>query len=641
MESFSPRDIAAIQARFRKFNSTGGSDDFTPPQNTPPDIPPPNFLHEMSTTPPKTTAKTTHRNTPAGKTSKKIQQSIVVPKPIKVHGKAGQRPSLTAEQIASRKRPPKIDPLLAINTEIGAIPIAEELTAKLRSFQVRHVQNLQYVIEHNTIAFDGSDTGTGKTYTGAALAKNKDLSLIVICPKPVIPNWHTVAHDMGVPVLMIVNYETLKNGRYYPTLTDYQEDTREECPYITITRSEVVDSMTQEPVMNENGSVKTKVTAVKWNFPDNCLVIFDEAHKGKNGLNASIPTINSRMMVSTKQFFSQTRRVYGLFLSATITDKLSNFDVIAFLLGMYKPYIKKSYKMFLRGMTSDPTNLLERIHAKIFPRLGSRMNIKTIKASGNQTFKENIVKARAYEIDKESAAEIEEAHEQIKNAMIQLRHRMETDGPHPFVVILRARQKIEMLKVPIFVRLIRQYYGLDPFVDELGIETMVDSPKSIMTFVSFNETIELLTEKLIESGIDLEQMDYIRGGQTAEERSDIISSFQDDSLNILICNIQAGGISISLHDLIGNRQRVSFITPSWSSIELKQVLGRGYRADALTDMLQFIVYAKSPNAFGNDDEMGIEEVMCAAANEKLRNISLLNDGDLQNYDDYTSAEMHV
>jgi hypothetical protein len=446
---------------------------------------------------------------------------------------------------------------------------------------------------------------------------------------------------MGVPVLMIVNYETLKNGRYYPTLTDYQEDTREECPYITITRSEVVDSMTQEPVMNENGSVKTKVTAVKWNFPDNCLVIFDEAHKGKNGLNASIPTINSRMMVSTKQFFSQTRRVYGLFLSATITDKLSNFDVIAFLLGMYKPYIKKSYKMFLRGMTSDPTNLLERIHAKIFPRLGSRMNIKTIKASGNQTFKENIVKARAYEIDKESAAEIEEAHEQIKNAMIQLRHRMETDGPHPFVVILRARQKIEMLKVPIFVRLIRQYYGLDPFVDELGIETMVDSPKSIMTFVSFNETIELLTEKLIESGIDLEQMDYIRGGQTAEERSDIISSFQDDSLNILICNIQAGGISISLHDLIGNRQRVSFITPSWSSIELKQVLGRGYRADALTDMLQFIVYAKSPNAFGNDDEMGIEEVMCAAANEKLRNISLLNDGDLQNYDDYTSAEMHV
>jgi len=600
MEGFSPSDIAAIQSRFRKFNSNGGSDEFTPPQNTPPEIP------RITAFSPK--------------------ESIVVPKPKKAAPKPLK--AITHSTVL-------------INTEINEIPVSEELIARLRSFQVRHVRNLQYAIEHNTIAFDGSDTGTGKTYTGVALAKNKGLSLIVCCPKSVIPNWYKVAHDMGVEVLMVVNYETLKNGRYYTSLNDFREDIREECPYITLERTEVLDSMTQEPIMNDNGTVKTKVTNIIWDFPDDCLVIFDEAHKGKNGLNAAAPTINSKMMVSTKQYFSRNRNVYGVFLSATITDKLLNFDVIAFLLGMYRPYIKKTYKMFLRGMTSDPTNLLERVHSKIFPKLGSRMNIKTIKESGNLTFKENIVRARAYEIDSASADEIEELHIQIKNAMIQLRSKIENDGPHPLVVILRARQRIEILKVPIFVRLIRHYYGLDPEIDSDGVEHMVDSPKSVMTFVSFNETIELLTEKLIESGIDLAQMDYIRGGQTSDERSEIIASFQDDSLNILICNIQAGGISISLHDLIGNRQRVSFISPTWSSIELKQVLGRGYRADALTDMLQFLVYAKSPNPFGDESEPGVEEMMCSAANEKLRNISLLNDGDLQNYEDYTSPEMHV
>jgi len=596
MEAFSPRDIAAIQARFRKFNSTGESDDFTPPQNTPPDIP----ISVMS------------RNKPEAFSPKK---SIIVPKPSK-----------------------KIQ--RNISVDIENIPISEELLSKLRSFQIRHVKNLQYAIENNTIGFDGSDTGTGKTYTGVALAKNKGLSLIVCCPKSVIPTWYKVAADMDVPVLMIVNYETLKNGKYYPSLADFHEDIRDDCPYITIERVEVVDNMTQEPILNENGSIKTKVANVKWAFPDDCLVIFDEAHKGKNGLNAPTPTINSRMMVSTKQYLCKERNVYGLFLSATITDKLENFDVIAFLLGMYKPYIKKSYKMFLRSMTSDNRSLLERIHNKLFPALGSRMNIKTIKASGNESFKENIIRACAYEIDEGSANEIEELHMQIKNAMIQLRNKIENDGPHPLTVILRARQRIEILKVPIFVRRIRYFYGLDPEIDENG-EHMVDSPKSIMAFVSFNETIELLTEKLIESGIDLSHIDFIRGGQTSDERAEIIKSFQDDSLNILICNIQAGGISISLHDLIGNRQRVSLITPTWSSIELKQVLGRGYRADAMTDMLQFIIYAKSPNPFGKEAEPGVEEMMCAAANQKLINISILNDGDLQNYEDYTSAEMHV
>ena len=676
MSSFSPSDVAAIQSRFRNFNSSGASTDFTPPQNTPPTFPAEKSVVPKPLKPVKTTLNAAAPPKPVPVVSKTTASKpvpavskITASKPVPVVSKTTaskpvpavtkpipqvELPKPVPKQVepplpaASTSAKPRQQTTAEILAEIKAVPITVEIVNKLRSFQIEHVQNLQWAIEHNTIAFDGSDTGTGKTYTAAALAKNRGLSIIVICPKSVIPTWYKVLGELDVEILMIVNYETLKNGKYYTSLSNYHEDEREECPYITITREVVYDSMTQEPIRTKNGSTKMQVTDIQWNFPNDTLVVFDEAHKGKNGLNAVMPTINSRLMVSTKQYFSKERNVFGVFLSATITDKMANFDVISFLLGMYKPYIKKSYKMFLRDMTSDPTRLLEAVHTKIFPRLGSRMNIKRIKESGNLSFKENIIRARAYAMDQDTYDQIENAHIKIKNALTQLRTRMLTDGPHPLVVILRERQRIELLKVPIFVSLIKYYLGLDelpedyrssedPIVDD---KCMIDTPKNVAVFCSFNETIGLLASKLTDGGVPLSKLDFIQGGQTGEERSDIINKFQNNELNVLICNSEAGGVGISLQDLLG-KQRVAFHNPTWSAVTLKQGLGRIYRADALSDAIQFIVYAKTPAAFDDVSEPGIEEMMCANVNEKMRNVALLNDGDLQNYIDITSKEISM
>jgi len=618
MQAFSPRDIAAIQARFRRFNSDGGSNDFTPPQNTPPNIPLPRNVQLVA---PKPVKAQISKNTPIENQIPKLMETI-----------ATNNPKIT-----------KFTNTTNIKHDIQSVPILVDITDKLRAFQIEHVQNLQYAIQTNTVAFDGSDTGTGKTYTACALAKNRMLKLIVCCPKSVIPTWHKVANEIGCEISMIVNYETLKNGKYYPSLNDFNNDEREDCPYINIVREEVLDSFTQEPILNENGTPKTKVVDITWDFPEDTLVVFDEAHKGKNGLNASKATINSKMMVSIKPYLDKAKSIFGLFLSATITDKLDNFDVISFMLGMYKPYLKKTYNMFLRDLTLDNRGQLEAIHAKIYPKLGSRMNIKAIRAAGSDVFKQNIVKAIAYEIDQETSDLIEAEHVKIRIAMKQLRNKMLTDSEHPFVVILRARQRIELLKVPLFTRKAIQF--MDGIIKP---EDLIDgeipegfrgtpTPKAIMIFVSFNESIALLTQKFREAGIDLSKIDYIRGKQTPEERTEIIRAFQHNETHIVICNIQAGGIAISLHDLYG-KQRVSLISPTWSSIDLKQVMGRGYRADALSDMIQFIIYAKSPNAFDIDDEPGIEEYICANVNAKMVNVALINDGDLQNYQDFTSKK---
>lgn len=605
MNSFSPRDIAAIQARFRKFNSSGQSSDFTPPQNTPPD----NLLNKTIKTP----------------IPVKAVDKSNVPKLKKI----GENLELKTAINSNMKN---------IYNEISNIPINIDILSKLRTFQIEHVQNLQYAIEHNGIAFDGSDTGTGKTYTAGALAKNKDLSAIVICPKAVIPTWYKVLNELHVSILMIVNYETLKNGKYYKSLEAFREDMRDECPYITVIREIIRDPMTQKPIESRKGIPKSKVTDVQWNIPNNTLVIFDEAHKGKNGLNAPIPTINSKMMVWIRSYLNKENNIYGLLLSATITDKYVNLDVIGYMLGFYKPYVKKAYNVWLRSLSLNNDKVLEKIHNMIYPKMGARMNIRTIKQAGDTTFKENHVNAYAYLIDEESYSQIEEAHTQIANAMEMLRNRMETDGQHPLVAILRARQKIEMIKVPLFADLAIQWAYSTPNdpqkIDEHFIENFqIEMPilRSVAIFVCFKESIQLITNRLIERGIPLTMIDHIEGGQNGETRQEIIERFQSNKFPFVICNIQAGGVGISLHDLTGV-QRVSLIGPTWAVIDLKQSLGRIYRADAKTDALQFIVFAKNSNS----QKKGVEEMICNNMSNKLKNIALLNDGDLQNYQDFTN-----
>lgn len=617
MNAFSPRDIAAIQARFRTFNSNGESTDFTPPQNTPPD-------HLIGAT-------TIRGPAPVKATPQPIVKTIAE---VQAERRAEK---IFANNARSKMPIKKFKPKSAtIHSEILSIPINVDILAKLRTFQIEHVQNLQYAIEHNGIAFDGSDTGTGKTYTAAALAKNSNLSALVICPKAVIPTWHKVLTELNVPIVMVVNYETLKNGKYYESLAAFRAEERDDCPYITIVREIIRDDMTQQPIISESGVPKTRVTDVQWNIPDDTLVIFDEAHKGKNGLNAPIPTVNSKMMVWLKPHLNKERHVYGLLLSATITDKLINLDVFGYMLGLYRPYVKKAYNVWLRSLSSDPEIVLEKIHELIFPKMGARMNIRAIKDAGDTTFKENHVNAYAYPVDEASYAQIEEAHIQIAQAMEMLRTKMLDDGPHPLVAILRARQKIEMIKVPLFADLAIQWAYSTPSdpqkVDEAflaGFHSGMPLLRSVAIFVCFKESIQLITNRLVEQGVPLSMIDHIQGGQNGEIRQDIIERFQSNEFPFVICNIQAGGVGISLHDLLGT-QRASFIGPTWAVIDLKQALGRIYRADAVTDALQFIVFAKNPKS----EKMGVEEMICKNVANKLRNIALLNDGDLQNYQDF-------
>ena len=109
------------------------------------------------------------------------------------------------------------------------INLKADVSDKLFSYQYRHVFNMMSSFRNNKVVLDGSDTGTGKTYTTVALCKQLRLKPLIICPKSIISNWEMVCKYFNVKPLAIVNYETIKNGKQYDRNGD-----RIESPYINI-----------------------------------------------------------------------------------------------------------------------------------------------------------------------------------------------------------------------------------------------------------------------------------------------------------------------------------------------------------------------------------------------------------------------
>lgn len=101
-----------------------------------------------------------------------------------------------------------------------------------------------------------------------------------------------------------------------------------------------------------------------------------------------------------------------------------------------------------------------------------------------------------------------------------------------------------------------------------------------------------------------------------------IDAFQANTKRVIVCNMAAGGVGISLHDIHGNHERVSIISPSYSAIQFVQALGRIHRAQGKTPCSQYIVYCAGT----------IEEEIAVKVGEKLGNLDALNDGDMMGKD---------
>ncbi len=451
------------------------------------------------------------------------------------------------------------------------ITLDKSIENKLLKYQIDHTRNLINIIKKNKTGLDASDTGTGKTYCSIALCKQLKLKPFIICPKSVINAWKKVCKVFDVKPFTIVNYETIKNGKYYDT-----KNNRTKCPYLEVIEKE-----------------KESKNEFIWQFSEeekkDIIFIFDEVHKC-----ADINTLNGKLLYTVKNL-----ETYMLVLSATICDHPENFKLFFYVLNFIEPeqvkrnkinYVRYQYIMF--NWIMRDAKPMWRIHNMLFPDRSSRIRIDAL----GKLFPETQIIATPYNMGKKRELEIEQEYSKIQQEIDNLHNKEKKDKSNILVKLLRSHQKIELLKIPLMIQLTNDF---------------LENHYSVVIFVNFTQTLETLAKELYTDCI-------IYGEQTGEIRQKNIDRFMENKAKVIVVNIKSGGQGISLHDQYGGHPRVSLISPTWSSIDLVQALGRIHRANGKSKSLQRILYVANT----------VEEKIADKIQKKLLNINTLNNGDL-------------
>ena len=436
--------------------------------------------------------------------------------------------------------------------------------------QREHAVNMLNSIYLNGVAADLSETGTGKTYVAAWVAKQLNVPLVVICPKVVRKAWGEVLANFGIKANVIINYEKLVRGN-----TEHLTFKNDNHDYV------------------ENYQI---------HFPKDALVILDETHKCK-----ALKSKNSNMLVALKQ------QGYKLFLlsatAATNPIEMRSFGYATLLHNLYgfKTFLKdcnvsiNRYGAFHVDMENNLTRAsMRNMHNVLFNQLkvAGRM---TRKMFGN-IFPDNRVKAEAFDMGA-NTDKINRVYEMMEAELAALEESSSNYKQHQFAIMTKARRMAELLKVPTIVEM---------------IEDLFDEGVSPVVFVNYTETVEAINKKLAQKNKFNNKVAFIVGGQSNKARDNDIADFQSNVKKIMIANLSAGNAGISLHDLNGEFPRHSIISPSFSAIHMIQSLGRIHRAEGKSPCMQTIMFASDT----------IEEHACKRVQTKINNLDALNDGDL-------------
>lgn len=447
--------------------------------------------------------------------------------------------------------------------------------------QKNHAKSLLDSLYLNGVADDLSECGCGKTYVACAIARAYNRPVVIICPKTIIRKWETTMAVYGVKPHTVINYEKLvRGGTKWLKYDPQPSGLRFELPRMFLTHLY---------------------------FPENALIILDEAHRCKamNSLQAGI-------MIACK------RQGYKLLnLSASAATSPLEMRAFGYANNLTRTTANKEFKEWAvdhgaewvgrwGALTFDKDQdksrkMMTAIHRNLFDvqKVASRL---TRKMMGSH-FPDNHIVAEAVSMGQVATKRINAIYDHLEEAIAKLNERTENYGDCILSLILEARQKVELAKVPAFVEM---------------IEDMYEEGNSVVCFINFTATIHAIAKALNHRKEFQGNIGYIFGEQTDKQREKDINDFQADRKRIILANQAAGGVAIDLHDLNGVYPRTSILSPTFSAIQLLQALGRIHRMEGKTPAYQVLMFARDT----------IEEKAMHKTQGKLDRLDLLNDGDL-------------
>lgn len=472
----------------------------------------------------------------------------------------------------------------------------------LRPHQVKPVEQLLEILRYHQSAVDLSDTGTGKTYVAAAVANRIAVPTLVVCPKIAKNAWRRAAEHFG-DSFSIINYERLRTGR---TLFGSWTNTpvaRVET-FVCQSCQLPVDPLKPFPCYCHARGIHCLVARkTDWNYgdfrfsPAIRLIVFDECHRC-SGLHS----LNSEMLIAARR---QGIKILGL--SATAACSPLQMRALGYVLDLHTlhPRAGLGYWQWAAryGCRRDATigpgvhwlvgeskqrTIMADINSKIIPARGVRVRTEEIPG-----FPEREITAELYDIEKPEIAN--SLYSEMSEPLRRLSERTQLDvAPESSLTkILRARQKLELLKVPI--------------ARDLALDYLAKG-YSVGVFCDFSATLDALAKIL--------DCDCIIDGRRTD-RDSVIARFQSNTSRLILVQNAAGGICISLQDFGGEHPRIGLVFPTFSIVTMRQVAGRFHRDGGKSKCFyRFMFVANS-----------VEEDVFRAWKSKGNNLDALNDAD--------------
>lgn len=461
------------------------------------------------------------------------------------------------------------------------------MSLTLREYQQPHFTRLlTYLIQYN-FAHDGSDTGVGKMYVGAALINAIGKEALVICPLSVVPTWEEVLNGFGAVNTTVMNYES---------------------------------------AWRKLGSKKVWGSGSYFQFHRKYPVVaFDEVHRA-----GGETTINSKMLIAAKRAGSII-----LTQSATIAETPLRMKAFGYAAGLHglnadgdnwigfllrnqcKPgtfggwtFSAEAHPEILPGLQEEiykceRGSRLRKSEIPGFPKMTTEVRLlgnpdKQLMRLGDELlayYNGRAVKANTFA--ERAEAKYRAAVKTAQELGEEIPERGQTG--EELAKMMMIRQQLETAKVPLIADMIE--------------DAMEDS--KVAVFCNFNETIEQLAKVCSSRKCKYGIIRGVRSGSGDGVREQVKKDFQANLLDVVLVNIEAGGVGLSLHDPVTQVPRTQIICPTFSGTALKQVLGRSNRLEGGFSR-NFLCYFEGT----------FEGVIARIVRGKLDNLDLLNDAEL-------------
>lgn len=444
----------------------------------------------------------------------------------------------------------------------------------LKKHQEQHFWRIASILTKHKYYMDFSRMGTGKTYVASAIAEMLELDIFLVHPVSAKGAWESMK-EYGIKFVAMISYQSLRGTEVHPPRHGYLE-------------------RSVELKKDKKGKLKKKTVFVATQkFKDlvskGILLVFDEGQsiKNKSDQGKAARALSLAIGGASK----------CAFLTGSPYDKEEHSENILRLLSI----LTKKRLVWNNPRTGEkvPEGLYEVIDycksldpdtsTEILEKYPS-LEVSAVKARSicHELFS-IIVKSHLYSEmmpEKSFPLHVEESYiimngaelEELKGGIDYLARAARYNGKDV------DAKEIEWGAVTLALKAIElsMTESLLKFTEHL----LKDSKNKVILCVTFLDTVSLLMKRLSKYSPLL-----IEGSvkDTARiERCNLFNTLPKH--RVLVSTIKTGGISLSLHDTVGNAPRHMVLIPTYSIIDAYQASGRIHRTDLKSDAYFYMLY---------------------------------------------------